>query len=402
MATIPADGTGTGAPPERRTEMDALRALVVVGLVFFHSALVFDSEDDFYVKNDDTAPLMLVIGVLVVWAMPLLFVIGGFGARQSLVRRGPGGFAVERLRRLGVPLVFATFVLLPLPQWLRLRAAESSYDESYADFYPRFFDVHLSVDHLPFVVQGEHFESGHLWFVVLLLCFSLLLAVPAAVVPPRWTGRLGDAAGRAVERAPALVLLPAVPLAAVCAGLGLEEAYGGWHRVAYLLFFAAGLFLVADRRFRDAVRGCARLALWTGIALFVLGAPAMMSVDDPFTDMGVLAVLGRAGFGVTGWCAVVAILGLLDRPRPPSAAPATGRPPTTTQRVSTYLGDAVLPLYVLHQPVVVAVAFGVVGWDLAAPLKYVVIVVVSLALTVATYDLLVRRTAPTRFLFGMR
>lgn len=401
MATTPAEHVDPTASPGRRTEMDALRALVVVGLVFFHSALVFDSEDDFYVKNDDTAPLVLIIGVLVVWAMPLLFVIGGFGARHSLARRGPGGFAVERLRRLGVPLVFATFALLPLPQWLRLRAADPGYEESYADFYPRFFDVHLSLDHLPFVVQGEHFESGHLWFVVLLLCFSLLLAVPAALVPSGWAGRLGDAAGRAVGRRPGLVLLPALPLAAVCAGLGLEEAYGGWHRLAYLLYFAFGLFLVADPRFRDAVRRCARPALWTGIALFVLGAPAFMAVDDPFTDMSLPIVLGRAGFGATGWCAVVAILGLLDRPRPSSAAPTSGRP-RATQRLSAYLGDAVLPLYVLHQPVVVAVAFGVVGWDLAAPLKYAVIVVASLALTVGIYDLVVRRTAATRFLFGMR
>lgn len=34
--------------------------------------------------------------------------------------------------------------------------------------------------------------------------------------------------------------------------------------------------------------------------------------------------------------------------------------------------------------------------------KYLVIVAASLTLTVAAYDLLVRRTRVTRFLFGMR
>lgn len=42
------------------------------------------------------------------------------------------------------------------------------------------------------------------------------------------------------------------------------------------------------------------------------------------------------------------------------------------------------------------------GWPLPALLQYVVIVAVSLLLTVGLYDLLVRRTSATRFLFGMR
>jgi hypothetical protein len=44
----------------------------------------------------------------------------------------------------------------------------------------------------------------------------------------------------------------------------------------------------------------------------------------------------------------------------------------------------------------------VVGWDAPIVVKYTMIVAVSLALTVAAYDLLVRRTRVTRFLFGMR
>ncbi|KAF4410625.1 acyltransferase, partial [Streptomyces lycii] len=67
-----------------------------------------------------------------------------------------------------------------------------------------------------------------------------------------------------------------------------------------------------------------------------------------------------------------------------------------------YVSAAVLPLYVLHQPVVVVVAYGVVGWDAPILAEYAVIALSSLVLTVAAYDLLVRRTRVTRFLFGMR
>lgn len=39
--------------------------------------------------------------------------------------------------------------------------------------------MRLALSEFPFVVQGEHFETGRLWLVVLLLVFSLIIAVPA-------------------------------------------------------------------------------------------------------------------------------------------------------------------------------------------------------------------------------
>ncbi|HEU0042395.1 MAG TPA: acyltransferase family protein, partial [Jiangellaceae bacterium] len=107
----------------RRPELDAIRTVVVVGLVFFHSALVFDTRDDYYVKNAETTEVtMIVAGLGVIWAMPMLFLIAGLGSWHSIRRRAPAGFTVERLLRLGVPLVVATLTIVPIPPWLRLRA----------------------------------------------------------------------------------------------------------------------------------------------------------------------------------------------------------------------------------------------------------------------------------------
>ncbi|WP_405674482.1 hypothetical protein [Streptomyces sp. NBC_01511] len=54
---------------------------MVVGLVFFHAALVFDTRDDFYVKNPETVDAtMILAGLGVVWAMPVLLLISGLGS----------------------------------------------------------------------------------------------------------------------------------------------------------------------------------------------------------------------------------------------------------------------------------------------------------------------------------
>ncbi len=398
------------APAIRRGELDSIRVLVVVGLVFFHSALVFAADDDFYVRNPETTGATFVLSALgVVWAMPMLFLIAGFGAWHSLRRRGPAGFATERLLRLGVPLLFGTLALAPLPQWLRLRA-DPGYHESYPAFLPRFFDVRLDLAEYPFVLQGEHFETGHLWFMLLLLVFALMLApvvrwFPAAAAR-RIAGRLVAAAGRR-----GAALLPAVPVALLCALAGLEEEYAGWSRWAYLLFFCYGFVFAGDDGFRAAMRRDARLSAGAGVALLLAGFPLfLLAGGDPFTDLTLQAIIARAMYGAAGWSVLVAILGLLDRRTPtPSHPTATLTHPTDAppragarRKVYAYLAAAVLPLYVLHQPVVVAVAYGVVRLDAPIAVKYPLIVALSLLLTVAAYDLLVRRTRLTRFLFGMR
>jgi peptidoglycan/LPS O-acetylase OafA/YrhL len=384
---------------DRRPELDAMRALVVVGLVFFHASLVFDSRDDFYVKNAETTDITFIIAALcVIWAMPLLFLIAGLGSWHSMRRRGPGGFGVERLLRLGVPLVFATATMMPVPQWLRLRA-DPAYHESYLEFLPKFYSVRLDLSDFPFVLSGRYFETGHLWFVVLLLTFSLVLAAPARWLPlDRVRERLAG-----IARPRGVLLLLGLPIAVICALVGLEEAFGGWSRWAYLVFFLYGFVFVTDRGFRAAMRRDRVIAAVAGVVLMGVGVPGFIVAGDmpdanAFTDLTPLAVGVRTLYGLAGWCWVVAILGFLDRPRSPSAR-VEERPP---RRVYAYLAPAVLPLYILHQPIVVTVAYFVVGWRAPILVEYLVIVALSLVLTVAVYDVLVRRTRVTRFLFGMR
>ncbi len=67
-----------------------------------------------------------------------------------------------------------------------------------------------------------------------------------------------------------------------------------------------------------------------------------------------------------------------------------------------YASEAQLPIYVLHQTIIVAIGFFVVTWGLDWPLKYLVIALATLVATLGLYDVLVRRTQLTRFLFGMK
>ena len=74
-----------------------------------------------------------------------------------------------------------------------------------------------------------------------------------------------------------------------------------------------------------------------------------------------------------------------------------------THHVLNYLNQAVYPFYILHQTVIVLIAYYIVQTQNESILsKYIYTVGITFFVTVLTYHLLVRPYALTRFLFGMK
>jgi peptidoglycan/LPS O-acetylase OafA/YrhL len=70
--------------------------------------------------------------------------------------------------------------------------------------------------------------------------------------------------------------------------------------------------------------------------------------------------------------------------------------------VERYANEAVLPFYLLHQTVIVAIGFYVVPWHASALLKFLIISSTAFAITLLLYEVVIKRTRLTRFLFGMK
>jgi hypothetical protein len=126
-----------------------------------------------------------------------------------------------------------------------------------------------------------------------------------------------------------------------------------------------------------------RPALALGGLLF-LAAGALYAATggagDPLSGMDPPAMAFRLLKSAAGWSWVVAILGLADSRT--AAAPTTPAAPGRRPRPGAAASDVVLAFYLLHEPVVVAVAYVVLSWRLAAGVQYLLISGVSLAVTV--------------------
>src|SRR5680860_315129 len=67
----------------------------------------------------------------------------------------------------------------------------------------------------------------------------------------------------------------------------------------------------------------------------------------------------------------------------------------------SYLAENSYPLYILHQTVIVVVAFYLVGLPGGGAAEWVLLLALSVVVTFGLYEV-VRRVAPLRFLFGMK
>jgi len=194
--------------------------------------------------------------------------------------------------------------------------------------------------------------------------------------------------------------------------LGSETGHGGWNHGSYALFLLYGFLAAAGPRTGEALQRHWRPAAALGLVLFLAAGAAAYSAADagaePFTDMDPRSMAFRLLKTVDGWLWVAAIVGLARayigrRPSSPGQpAPHRAGRASRLRRLGVYANDAVLPFYVLHETVIVAVAYLVLAWPIGGGAQYGVIALVSLAATLLLYDLGVRRSRLTRFLFGLK
>jgi hypothetical protein len=61
----------------RQPELDALRLLVIFGLIPVHAAQILADSFGFWVKDDPSFAFFIFVSLAAFWAMPLLFLTSG-------------------------------------------------------------------------------------------------------------------------------------------------------------------------------------------------------------------------------------------------------------------------------------------------------------------------------------
>ena len=139
---------------------------------------------------------------------------------------------------------------------------------------------------------------------------------------------------------------------------------------------------MADARFQQTVDR----QKWAALALGVITAiavPLLVNAERSIVLIHILYYLGR-------WCWIVAFMGL-------GHAYLNSNSP-----LLRYASEASYPFYILHFLINSIVAYYVVRWNASIAIKYLAINIITIPTILVVYEVLVKRTNITRFLFGMK
>ena len=366
-------------PTSRQTYLDWLRLLSIAGVLVLHCAMPFASGETWHIRNAESSNLLaeLVLN-LHLFRMPLLFFISGTVSYYMLQRRSSADFVWLRVRRLLLPLVFGMLVVVP-PQ-LYLERLTQGFTGNFWQFYPRIF----STGAYPHGNLSWH----HLWFIAYLFLYDVLFAPVFA-----WLAAPGSQAVRARLGALApgyRVYGLAVPgllwYAATARALPQTNdlLHDGGYFGYWLLFVLAGFACVAQPALLDSLERLRRSSLTVGFLTLLFFNYLRWNHLDLGPTPPFLTPLAA-------WSLVFAAVGYgkryLQQPHPALA----------------YLNQAAYPFYILHQTVIVVLAYYVVQVEHESILgKYLFLVIVTLLVSLGIFHLLIRPVPLLRVFFGMK
>ncbi|MGW8134660.1 acyltransferase family protein [Sphingomonas zeae] len=371
----------------RHYGLDWLRIGAFAILILYHIGMVFVPWG-FHVQLASRPWVAIPMLASNPWRLMLIFVVSGYATR-ALAARHPTilGFARGRSIRLLVPLAFGVCVLVPPQIWAEL-ASKYGYAGSYWTFWTR--------DWLSFRAVGGVVPTpawNHLWFVGYLWVYTMAVAAMLAV-----GHRFAEAAQALFDRVLGGwggAVLPVIWLLLVDIRFfpGQSETHGlldDW--LAHAIYFPALLFgfgMAGSERVLDSFRRGWPVAAAIALASYVIAGglewrwPGLAGAPQ---GLGILFAGARA---VQGWMAVVALIGVAER---------FWNRDHPWRRTLT---EAVFPFYLIHQTIIILVAFGLRGLGLPLWIDTIILMAATVAGCGAFY-LIGREVRWLRPLIGLR
>ena len=343
----------------RESGLDALRAVMTLLVLFHHSAITYGASGAWFYReigaNESVNSKLLIAFTAVnqAYFMGLFFLIAGYFTPAAVARHGALGFLQDRLLRLGLPLLIFGFVIGPATIALAQTARGRPFWESLSGLWTR-----------------SYFEPGPLWFVEALLIFALLFVAWQALASRFFAAEVP------ASRFPSdrTLLLAALATGAVAFALRLRWPVGTQifglqlgYFASYVVLFAAGCLAAEGHLLRDIPRRQRRLwgrvALICGPLLFVLlliGPRVGVLQGRPEGGWNAPALIYAFWEPLVAWGLILALLHTFQR-RFVSLGPG-----------GSALSRRAYLIYIIHPPVLVAVALAWRDVGAAPLLKFAV------------------------------
>lgn len=375
----------------RRHDIDALRVIAFGLLILYHVGMFYVADWGWHVKSAYQAEWLQIPMLLSnQWRMPLIFLVSGLAVNFVWGKYSASRFALRRIWRLGLPLLFGMAVIVP-PQAYFEALGKGVIEPGFL----RFMGQYLTFQDFPPDAWGgveiATWTWNHLWYLPYLLCYTLIL-IPLA--------KLLDGPAAPIRKAfrglrrTWLLLLPIVPLMLYGNLIFPHFPYvshaliDDWY--AHAQFFTFFLYGFLIGRSEGIWAELARLR-WVAISLAVVSFAGLLIQRELFVDESEFWALQASAFIIyfNRWVWIVAALGwghrLLNRPMP----------------WLPYATEAVYPWYILHQTITVVAGVYLSQLALGPVVEPLLVLVATIGGCFLLHEFVIRRTPILRPLFGL-
>lgn len=381
----------------RRHDIDALRVLAFALLILYHLGMLYVGPADdwkFHLKSSYIADwLEQPMLASSFWRMDLLFLISGMAVHFLRGRLSLPALAWKRTVRLLVPLLFGMAVVVPIQPYVQ-GVDNGLVAPGFAHFLLRYWTGGPwpagAFDGWQFGVTWNH-----LWYLPYVWVYTLGLLALLPVLESSWGQRVIGTVHRL--RGWPLLLLPAAPLVAFNFWLAAwfpqnHALIGDWYAHAgYATMFLYGYAIGTHPGMWSEL---ARLRLRAlGMVVCCFAAHLLLDRMDISTWSASAVAVERLGMRALhifyAWSAIAAVLGwghrYLNRPF----------------RWLPYAREAVFPWYILHQSVLLAMAYWLIPLKLGPVLEPTLVLLGTVGGCAALHEWVIRRTPWLRPLFGL-
>lgn len=375
---------------ERRIELDWLRVLVFAVLIFYHIGMLYVSDWGYHFKSQYQSEFLQNLMLLVNrWRLPLLFLISGIAIRFYLQKTTLIKFFGMRSLRLLVPLIFAVLVIIPPQLYVEMIYKGDLEPISYLQFMQAFFDLNHPMFEKYQSGILPHMDVNHLWYIRELWWFSVYIIVLTPILNSRIIQKMVNYLGT-IHSPLRIISIPVIILSLLSYFIyptnseGYRIAMGfSFLIVGYLLGWNEKLWFIINK-YRRLYLYCAFLTYFILIWYFqtvVKVSEAPSNGLDLYLEM-LFSYFNR-------WCWILMILGYASE---------------YLQRKNkwiAYLNQGVYPYYILHQTILIVVAFVLSSYSLGAVIEPIIVILATFIGCAIGYEI-IRHFKLTRLLFGLK
>lgn len=385
----------------RRYDIDWIRTLAFILLIFYHIGQFYVSDWGWHVKSAYLSDFLKNIMLLVnQWRMPLIFLISGVAL--SLVEAKFSTFSLLKLRftRVFLPLIIGMFLIVPPQVYYELVQSEG-YAASYIEFLELYLDTNSSqfAEH-QLLTSRTGLPLGlitynHLWYLLYLFAYTLVyMLLKPMLIRVQWQKVTNKASLKYILVIPFslvlfydFILLDYFP----------EDTFvliGDWYNHAlYFTMFLLGYILAKSPNLWLTI--IKHHKIWLALAalsyvLVIIRFNRAWGFDIDYNNAPIFAQLMITALWSSNkvfW--LLAVIG------------CAGAYLNKNHPALTYMNDAVLPWYILHQTLIIVFAMWLVKLGLGPVLEPMLLILLTFIGCALGYEV-IKRFAITRLLFGLK